>query len=59
MQRVSIRTLALMVELLLAVVAVQCLPAAKPVKAGAVWLAGNSTGDVSTPSEVNDCPVGT
>jgi hypothetical protein len=59
MQRVSIRTLALMVELLLAVVALQCLPPAKPARASAVWLAGNGTGNTPAPSEVNDCTVET
>ncbi len=43
MQRVSIRTLALMVELLIAVAAQQYLAGPQVVKAGAVWLAGNST----------------
>ena len=44
MKRVSIRTLALMLNLLLAVVSYQYLAAVRqPVKAGAVWLAGNRT----------------
>jgi hypothetical protein len=43
MQRVSIRTLALMVELLIAVAAYQYLATLRPAKAGAVWLAGNCT----------------
>ena len=38
--RVSLRTLILMLELLVAVVALQYLAAVKPVQAGAVWLAG-------------------
>lgn len=59
MQRVTIRTLALMVELLLGVVALQCLPQAKPPRADAVWLAGNSTADMPAPSEVNDCTIET
>jgi len=41
MQRVSIRTLALMVELLIAVAAHQYLTTFRPVKADAIWLAGN------------------
>jgi len=57
MQRVSVRTLVLMVELLIAIVALQCLPAAKPVKAGAVWLAGSSTHGTPALSEANDCTV--
>ena len=39
MQRVSIRTLVLMVELLAAVVGFQYVMAARPVKADAIWLA--------------------
>lgn len=39
MQRVSMRTLVLMLELLVAVVAFQ-YTAARPAKADAVWLAG-------------------
>ena len=41
MQRVSVRTLVLMLELLLAVVAWQYLTVAKPAKADAIWLAGD------------------
>ncbi len=41
MQRVSIRTLALMVELLIAVAAYQYLATLRPAKADAAWLAGN------------------
>ncbi|MEN6424539.1 MAG: hypothetical protein ABFE13_04195 [Phycisphaerales bacterium] len=59
MKRVTVRTLALMVELLLAVVALQCLPSAKPPRAGAVWLAGDSEVNTPTPSEVNDCTIET
>jgi hypothetical protein len=40
MQRVSLRTLALLLELLVAVAAFQYL-AAQPVKADAVWLGGD------------------
>ena len=40
MQRVSIRTLVLTVELLVAVVAFQ-YTAARPAKADAIWLAGD------------------
>ncbi|HNS22088.1 MAG TPA: hypothetical protein PKH24_16410 [Sedimentisphaerales bacterium] len=59
MKRVSIRTLALMVELLLAVVAIQCLSSVRPVKASAVWLAGNGPIPMSSPSEANDCALET
>jgi hypothetical protein len=48
-----------MVELLLAVVAIQCISPTKPVRASAIWLAGNGTGSVQPPSEVNDCAVDT
>lgn len=57
MQRVSIRTLALMVELLIAVVALQYRAPARPVRAGAVWLAGNGAGAMPAPSEANDCTI--
>jgi len=57
MKRVSVRTLALMVELLLAVVAIQCLSSVRPVKASARWLAGNGPIHTSSPSEANDCAV--
>jgi hypothetical protein len=40
MQRLSVRTLVLMVELLVAVMAFQ-YTAGRPVKADAVWLAGD------------------
>jgi hypothetical protein len=40
-QRVSLRTLVLMLELLAAVVGLQIAAAARPAKAGAVWLAGD------------------
>jgi antibiotic biosynthesis monooxygenase (ABM) superfamily enzyme len=43
MQRVSLRTLALMVELLIAVAVHQYLAGPRVVKADAIWLAGNST----------------
>jgi len=39
MQRVSIRTLVLMLELLVAVVALQYVTLVKPARADAVWLA--------------------
>ncbi len=59
MQRVTVRTLTLMVVLLLAVIALQCLPAAQPVKASAVWLAGNGSGPLATPCEANECAMET
>lgn len=55
MQRVSVRTLALVVELLLAVVALQYRTLSGTVKADAVWLAGDCTAPVLAPSaDVND-----
>jgi hypothetical protein len=48
MQRVSMRTLVLMLELLAAVVGFQCITVARPAKADAVWLAGNC-GAVAAP----------
>lgn len=56
MQKVSVRTLALMVELLLAVVALQYIALAGTVKADAVWLAGDGIVPVSTPSAGLDGP---
>jgi hypothetical protein len=41
MSRVSMRTLVLMLELLVAVVAFQYLAAVRPAKADAIWLAGD------------------
>ena len=41
MPRVSLRTLILMLELLVAVVALQYLTVAKPTKANAIWLAAD------------------
>lgn len=40
MQRVSVRTLILMLELLTAILALQYIVAVKPAQAGAVWLEG-------------------
>jgi len=44
MQKVTLRTLALLLELLAAVVAFQCVTAVRTAKADAVWLAGNAPG---------------
>lgn len=41
MPRVSMRTLVLMLELLVAVVAFQYMAAVRPAKADALWLAGD------------------
>jgi hypothetical protein len=55
MQRTSLRTLVLLVELLVAVVSLQYLVAVKPARATAVWLAGDCTANPSAPaSDVND-----
>jgi len=58
MQRVSIRTLALMVELLIAIAAQQYLAAPRVVKADAVWLAGNGTCLQQTEPNGAGCRVG-
>ena len=57
MQRVTVRTLALMVELLLAVVSYQyvCVSLARAARPDAVWVGGRSapsthTADVNSPS---------
>ncbi len=50
MSRVSLRTLILMVELLVALVAFQYLTLVKPVRADAVWLAGNAFAPPSAPA---------
>jgi hypothetical protein len=57
MQRVSIRTLALMVELLIAIAAQQYLAAPRMVKADAVWLAGSCTAVQQDQSTGADGPV--
>jgi hypothetical protein len=58
MQRVSVRTLALMVELLLAVLALQYMTVIGAVKADAVWLAGDCVVPVSAPAaDFNDPTV--
>jgi hypothetical protein len=57
MQRVSIRTLALMVELLIAVAAHQYLSLARPAQADAVWLAGREAAVQPTQSGCTECPA--
>jgi hypothetical protein len=42
MKRVSVTTLALLVELLIAVIVHQCVTVPAPPRAGAIWLAGDS-----------------
>jgi hypothetical protein len=58
MQRVSIRTLVLVLELLAAVVGFQCVTAARPAQAGAVWLAGNGSAVAQSPALQIDGPIG-
>lgn len=41
--RISLRTLVLMLELLVAVVGFQCVTAVRPAPPGAVWLAGSTS----------------
>ena len=58
MQRVSLRTLLLMLELLMAVSVLQYLTAIRAPRAGAVWLAGNDLLPATSDAEGIDCPVG-
>ena len=58
MPRVSLRTLILMLELLVAVAALQYLTMAKPVKADAVWLATDFVAPPSAPAGQLDGPLG-
>ncbi len=51
--RVSLRTLILMLELLIAVVALQYLVAIKPARAGAIWLANDRPATMSAPAEAS------
>lgn len=51
MPRVSLRTLVLTLELLVAVVALQYVAAMKPAQAGAVWLAEDSPATMSAPAD--------
>jgi hypothetical protein len=56
MQKVSIRTLALLLELLLAVASHQYLTMVKP-STGAIWLAGNRTAIAYHPFDRTDCAI--
>jgi hypothetical protein len=58
MQRVSIRTLVLLLELLIAVVAMQYVTMVTPVQAGAVWLATDYGAPASAPAGQVDSPLG-
>ncbi len=51
--RVSLRTLLLMLELLVAVVALQYLTTLRPAQAGAVWLANDRPATMSAPAEAS------
>ncbi len=51
--RVSLRTLILMLELLVAVIALQYLTALRPTKPGAVWLADDRPATMSAPAEAS------
>jgi len=57
MQRVSIRTLVLVLELLAAVVGFQYLATARPAKADAVWLAGDSLTSTLPAAGQTDAPA--
>ncbi len=54
---VSLRTLLLMLELLIAVIALQYLTAVKTVQAGAVWLADARPAAVSPTAEASAAPM--
>jgi hypothetical protein len=55
MQRVSLRTLVLLLELLVAVSALQYLAVVRPARTTAVWLAGNDlVAAPAGPAETND-----
>jgi hypothetical protein len=56
MQRVSIRTLVLLLELLTAVVALQYVTLAQPVKADVVWLATDFVAPPPAPVDQLDDP---
>ena len=58
MQRVSFRTLVLLLELLIAVVAMQYVTMVTPVQAGAVWLATDFVAPASAPAGQVDNLVG-
>jgi len=58
MQRVSIRTLVLLLELLIAVVAMQYVTMVTPVQAGAIWLATDCGTPASAPAGQVDSFLG-
>jgi hypothetical protein len=58
MSRVSVRTLILLVELLVALVAFQYLTPAKPVAPDAVWLATDGIAQPSAPAGEIEDPSG-
>jgi hypothetical protein len=58
MQRVSIRTLVLLLELLIAVVAMQYVTLVTPVQAGAVWVATDVVAPTSAPAGQVDNSLG-
>jgi len=59
MERTSLRTLVLLLELLTAVVSLQYIVGIRSARAGAVWLAGDRAVSLPAPAEVNDCTVET
>ncbi len=58
MQRVSIRTLVLLLELLIAVIAMQYVTMITPVRAGAVWVATDFVAPDSAPAGQVDNSLG-
>ena len=57
MKRASLRTLVLLLELFAAVAAFQYMAAIGPATAGATWVAGDCTGAVPLPGDINDCTM--
>ncbi len=59
MQRTTLRTLVLLLELFAAVVSLQYLTAIRPARADAVWLAGNSPAYPPAPARTVDDAMST
>ncbi len=55
--RVSLRTLILTLELLVAVVALQYVAASRPAQASAIWLANDRPATLSAPAEAGANPI--
>ncbi len=59
MQRTSVRTLVLLLELFAAVVSLQYLATIRPARASAVWLAGDCTANPPAPAQTVDDAMST